>query len=274
MRKNFRKRGLEPDAADHSDDEDVRRVALEEIKYMQKLRERKLGIPAASVATGAAAANTDGSSARGRGGGGAGAASEAGKEDLVLQDTFAQETAVTIEDPNMLRYVENELLKKRGKEIELNDKDDKDEVDELYVVPDHLKARKKNMEESSTQWTTGIAEVQLPIEYKLRNIEETEAAKKLLQEKRLAGKTKSDANIPSSYSADYFHRGRDYAENLRREHPELYKGQDSSQANETGGKPTDSNNPGGPPAGRREAATDELLLQRFRKREKFRVMRR
>jgi hypothetical protein len=38
-----------------------------------------------------------------------------------------------------LRYVENELLKKRGKPIELNDKDDKDEVDELYVVPDHLK---------------------------------------------------------------------------------------------------------------------------------------
>ena len=67
---------------------------------MQKLRERKLGIPAASVATGAVAATTDGSSARGRGGGGSGVAGE-GKEDLVLQDTFAQETAVTIEDPNM-----------------------------------------------------------------------------------------------------------------------------------------------------------------------------
>ncbi|VAI51870.1 unnamed protein product [Triticum turgidum subsp. durum] len=214
MVKNFRKRSLESDAADNSDDEDTRRVALEEIRYMQKLRERKLGIPAASVATGAAAsATTDGSTARGRGGSGAGAA---GEEDLVLQDTFAQETAVTIEDPNMLRYVENELLKKRGKTIEVNDKDDKDEVDELYVVPDHLKVRKKNMEESSTQWTTGIAEVQLPIEYKLRNIEETEAAKKMLQERRLAGKTKSDANIPSSFSADYFHRGRDYAEKLRR----------------------------------------------------------
>jgi hypothetical protein len=69
---------------------------------MQKLRERKLGIPAASVATGApAGATTDGSSARGRGGGGPRAAGEAGNEDLVLQDTFAQETAVTIEDPNM-----------------------------------------------------------------------------------------------------------------------------------------------------------------------------
>ena len=50
----------------------------------------------------------------------------------------------------------------------------------------------------------------------MRNIEETEAAKKQLQEKRLASKTKSDLSIPASYSADYIHRGRDYAEKLRR----------------------------------------------------------
>jgi hypothetical protein len=50
----------------------------------------------------------------------------------------------------------------------------------------------------------------------LKNIEETEAAKKQLQEKRLASKTKSDLSIPASYSADYLHRGRDYAEKLRR----------------------------------------------------------
>lgn len=52
--------------------------------------------------------------------------------------------------------------------------------------------------------------------YKLRNIEETEAAKKLLQEKRLMGRTKIDSSVPSSYSADYFQRGKDYAEKLRR----------------------------------------------------------
>lgn len=52
--------------------------------------------------------------------------------------------------------------------------------------------------------------------YKLRNIEETEAAKKLLQENRLTGRIKTDSSIPSSYSADYFQRGRDYAEKLRR----------------------------------------------------------
>jgi hypothetical protein len=71
---------------------------------MQKLRERKLGIPAAAAAAGASsAASADGASPRGRGGGGGGLAAggDAEKEDLVLQDTFAQETAVTIEDPNM-----------------------------------------------------------------------------------------------------------------------------------------------------------------------------
>jgi hypothetical protein len=52
--------------------------------------------------------------------------------------------------------------------------------------------------------------------YKLKNIEETEAAKKLLQERRLMGRPKSEFSIPSSYSADYFQRGKDYAEKLRR----------------------------------------------------------
>ncbi|XP_034695385.1 protein COP1 SUPPRESSOR 2-like, partial [Vitis riparia] len=130
--------------------------------------------------------------------------------------------------------------------------------------------KRRNSEESSTQWTTGIAEVQLPVEYKLRNIEETEAAKKLLQDKRLMGRTKTEFNIPSSYSADYFQRGRDYAEKLRREHPELYKDK-GVQDNGGGSRLPDASTE---VAGRRQAATDEFMLDRFRKRERHRVMRR
>lgn len=171
--------------------------------------------------------------------------------------------------------------------------------------------------------------------YKLKNIEETEAAKKLLQERRLVGRTKTELSIPSSYSADYFQRGRDYAEKLRQgcfwflvlyfcyvfyvvmfflyiksssriywhfqnflfnfseslpfmdswgccllvsscefnlaEHPELYKGK-NGVANDAATGPTDASNADG--AGRRQAATDELMLERFRKRERHRVMRR
>ncbi|GFZ04447.1 hypothetical protein Acr_17g0000190 [Actinidia rufa] len=133
-----------------------------------------------------------------------------------------------------------------------------------------FQVKRRNSEESSTQWTTGIAEVQLSIEYKLKNIEETEAAKKLLQEKRLTGRSKTESSIPSSYSADYFQRGRDYAEKLRRDHPELYK-ERGAEDNGLESKPSDS---GRDAAGRRQAATDEFMLDRFRKRERHRVMRR
>ncbi|KAG5514049.1 hypothetical protein RHGRI_035456 [Rhododendron griersonianum] len=281
--KNFRKRGTVYDGEDDqgiqtngSDDEGERRLVLEEVKFLQKQREKKSGIPAihttaaAAAAQGAVVASCSGGLVPNK-------ASEKNegdgeKDELVLQDTFAQETAVMVEDPNMLRYVEQELAKKRGRNISANHAENeiKHAEDELYNIPEHLKVKRRNSEESSTQWTTGIAEIQLPIEYKLRNIEETEAAKKLLQEKRLTGRIKTDSSIPSSYSADYFQRGRDYAEKLRREHPELYKERGAESSSQEP-KPNES---GTDAAGRRQAATDEFMLERFRKRERHRVMRR
>ncbi|KAK6239591.1 hypothetical protein QUC31_005060 [Theobroma cacao] len=266
-KKNFRKRSIQEDEGDDpapkSDDEEDRRLALEEVKFLQKQRERKSGIPAIpTVQTGGVVAKvTEKGEADGE------------KEELVLQDTFAQETAVMVEDPNMVKYVEQELAKKRGRNMDTKNEVENDLTraeDELYKIPEHLKVKRRNSEESSTQWTTGIAEVQLPIEYKLRNIEETEAAKKLLQEKRLMGRAKSEVSIPSSFSADYFQRGRDYAEKLRREHPELYKDR-GSQDESSGSRPTDTSTDA---AGSRQAATDEFMLERFRKRERQRVMRR
>ncbi|CAL9213413.1 unnamed protein product [Arabidopsis halleri] len=274
-KRNFRKRSFEEEEEDNdvnkaaiSDEEEKRRLALEEVKFLQKLRERKLGIPALSTAQSSIGKVKPVEKTE----------AEGEKEELVLQDTFAQETAVLIEDPNMVKYIEQELAKKRGKNI-----DDAEEVenelkrveDELYKIPDHLKVKKRSSEESSTQWTTGIAEVQLPIEYKLKNIEETEAAKKLLQERRLMGRPKSEFSIPSSYSADYFQRGKDYAEKLRREHPELYKDRGGPQADGEGAKPsTNSSNNNADSGKSRQAATDQIMLERFRKRERNRVMRR
>ncbi|KAG9460033.1 hypothetical protein H6P81_004541 [Aristolochia fimbriata] len=262
--KNFRKRALDSD--DESGDEEERKLALEEVKFLQKQRNRKPGLPAlppGQTATAAVRRGADKNEGDGE------------KEELVLQDTFAQETAVTIEDPNMLKYVEQELAKKRGKNIDANNPDESDSKcaeDELYVIPEHLKVKRRNPEESSTQWTTGIAEVQLPIEYKLRNIEETEAAKKLLQDKRLVGKPRTEMTIPSSYSADFFQRGRDYAEKLRRDHPELYK--DRAKEDSTTAIKSSETSSTTDVVGRRQAATDEFMLERFRKRERHRVMRR
>ncbi|KAH6832203.1 integrator complex subunit-like protein [Perilla frutescens var. hirtella] len=276
--RNFRKRSIEVEDEDQDPDHEKRlALSLEEVKFLQRQREKKSGIPALPTLQPSAAAATTTTSTT--------AASLARsnvndknegdieKDDLVLQDTFAQETAVMVEDPNMLRYVEQELAKKRGKNIDEENQVEnevKRAEDELYKIPEHLKVKKRSSEENSTQWTTGIAEVQLPIEYKLRNIEETEAAKKLLQEKRLVGRTKADSSIPSSFSADFFQRGKDYAEKLRKEHPELYKDK-GANANGLESKNQDSVADGG---GRRQAATDEFMLERFRKRERQRLIRR
>ena len=72
---------------------------MEEIKLLQKQRERKSGIPATltlhqSSQPGVSTAKPIDKNDGGGGDGG-------DKDDLVLQDTFAQETAVMDEDPNM-----------------------------------------------------------------------------------------------------------------------------------------------------------------------------
>ncbi|KAL2247113.1 UNVERIFIED_CONTAM: Protein COP1 SUPPRESSOR 2, partial [Sesamum indicum] len=197
-------------------------LALEEVKFLQRQREKKLGIPA--LVTSALSASAGAGVTHGSTGGLARNVNDKSegdveKDDLVLQDTFAQETAVMVEDPNMLRYVEQELAKKKGKNIDVENQvesDVKRAEDELYKIPEHLKVKRRSSQENSTQWTTGIAEVQLPIEYKLRNIEETEAAKKLLQEKRYVGRAKAESSIPSSFSSDFFQHGKDYAEKHRK----------------------------------------------------------
>ncbi|KAI4383183.1 hypothetical protein MLD38_009052 [Melastoma candidum] len=178
------------------------------------------------------------------------------------------ETLLILLLEDRVKYVEHELAKKRGRNNEEADQVEneiKRVEDELYRVPEHLK--KRSSEEGSTQWTTGIAEIPLPIEYKLKNIEETEAAKKLLQERRLTGKAKSESYIPSSYSADYFQHGKDYSKKLRRDHPELYKNRarDVDTKTKMGEKDPDAQ-------GQRLAATDELLLERFQRRERHRIM--
>ncbi|CAM6084850.1 unnamed protein product [Calypogeia fissa] len=263
--KNFRKRPAEDREDTPDNDEDEMRSALEEIKFLQKQRGRPAGVevnvafPSGDKAMSNAQEKQE---------------PEGEKEELVLQDTFAQETAVTVEDPNMLKYVEQELAKKRGKDSGKPVEEVKPAEDELYIIPEHLKVRRRNAEESSTQWTTGIAEVQLPIEYKLKNIEETEAAKKQLQDKRpFVGRGRVQSTIPASYSADYFQRGREYAEKLRRDHPELYK--DNREGQGAGRGTVEPPPEGGRDMGnRRQAATDEIMLERFRKRERSRLMRR
>jgi len=262
--KRFRKRSAPDSDTEQLEDDEEIRSTLEEVKFLQKQRERRPGVVANQLALPGGGVNPK-VVEKGEG--------EGEKEELVLQDTFAQETAVTVEDPNMLKYIEQEMAKKRGRELGIVTEEVKAPEDDLYITPEHLKVRRRNGEESSTQWTTGIAEVQLPIEYKLKNIEETEAAKKQLQDKRsFVGRGRTQSSIPASYSADYFQRGREYAEKLRSEHPEGFKNKGGGDGAGRGSIDTSSETLD--VGNRRQAATDEIMLERFRKRERSRLMRR
>ncbi|XLU30263.1 hypothetical protein S245_066329, partial [Arachis hypogaea] len=156
---NYRKRSApieedEPQQSENnneSDDERERRMALEEIKLLQKQRERKSGIPAnpslqvqTEIGNGLAAKSAE----KNDGDGG-------DKDELVLQDTFAQETAVMVEDPNMVKYIEQELAKKRGRKIDEADQVEnelKRAEDELYKIPEHLKAKFRRKFYSVDYW--------------------------------------------------------------------------------------------------------------------------
>lgn len=70
---------------------DLNRLALEEVKLLQKQRERRSGIPANTTPQSSTEVVKLGDKVE----------VDGDKEELVLQDTFAQETAVMVEDPNM-----------------------------------------------------------------------------------------------------------------------------------------------------------------------------
>ena len=130
QKKNFRKRSIEDDQAkdnNNSEDEEERRLvlisftsslfwlfcsnysesesksrlALEEVKFLQKQRERKLGIPAIPTLQTTGVTPTKKVAEKNE-------VPDGDKEELVLQDTFAQETAVMVEDPNMYVYLRSQ----------------------------------------------------------------------------------------------------------------------------------------------------------------------
>lgn len=71
------------------------------MKFLQKQRERKSGIPAISSALQSGTVTGGGGNSGGLTKVAEKNEGDGEKDELVLQDTFAQETAVMVEDPNM-----------------------------------------------------------------------------------------------------------------------------------------------------------------------------
>lgn len=179
----------------------------------------------------------------------------------IMLDSFTKQTNALDVDKHMMAYIEEEMRKRRGKKSDAKNEHEDEEPskplnpqDELFQAPDHLRVESKPISEGnvqlSTTMLTAIPEVDLGIDVRLKNIEETEKAKrKLLEQRHQKPKDEKDTFEGSNFSAtNRFYRTRPTVS----DHERTNNDQPNQNSHKTGQ--------------RREMATDDLVAERFKKR--------
>ncbi|XP_019866502.2 telomere length and silencing protein 1 homolog isoform X1 [Aethina tumida] len=203
-RKNIRQRIK----TEENEDETVDEVStkLEDLKELQNLRKRPNGVSVVGLALGTKVTIEDEVTNKDpfkiqTGGMINMQALKSGKMkqvddayDTGIGTQFSAETNKRDEDEEMMKFIEDQLSKRKGKGDNVLHNEDGNrstylspEEAALQAVPDHLResSTKRSEEMLSNQMLSGIPEVDLGIEAKIKNIEATEEAKlKLLWEKQ------------------------------------------------------------------------------------------
>jgi len=195
-----------------------------------------------------------------------------------LKSTFTTVVEKNDTDKHMLQYIEDHMTTLKKPNLKQQTLPEKPETieSELYKTPEYLQTPKPKPEDNPGNWLTGIVEVELPIEYKLANIEATETARrKILEEKKAKANQPQIQIIPSNYNANYD------------QHKKTNTVGQSSKSPKTRGTTTVSHQGSTAPVvnnqrfstgghhekrkhdGSNETATDEIVLDRFRKRYKW-----
>jgi len=194
-----------------SEDEEQKEVDLEEVeklklaKLKRELLTKKAGVSAVALAKGkkiSKKAELTDDPFKLKSGGGLSYMKDRNRDRLGdgderdvtnISETFKVEKKIRDEEEEMNKYIENELLKRRG--IESVEKSNTFEVKKLseildpkslYELPEKYMAKSKIHREDgllSAQMLNGIPEVDLGINTKLSNIERTEAAKRIMVDK-------------------------------------------------------------------------------------------
>jgi hypothetical protein len=185
------------------DDEDEFGVDLQKLEEMRDLREMKRkqsrGLSAEqllSLGTGSGTGIVPVRKAVGL------TTADALASDLDLGKTFSVETNRRDEDADMLKFIEEELAKRKGKMASDSDPMAEIKITEnlndlvFNVLPEHLlKSNEKKTEEMlSNQMLSGIPEVDLGVLERIRNIEATEQAKQKMIKK---GGPNAESNHPT-----------------------------------------------------------------------------
>lgn len=205
-------------------------LSLEEIKERQKLRERPHGVSVVALALGKKLAPEEEITLKDpfnvKMGGLVNMQSLKNSNNKEVDDAydvgigtqFSAETNKRDEDEEMMKYIEQELQKRKGvtdTNIENDSGNDPQkyltpEEAALYALPEHLRQSSSHRSEEmlSNQMLNGIPEVDLGIEAKIKNIEATEEAKqKLLQDQ----KNKKDGPsqfVPTNMAVNFMQHNR------------------------------------------------------------------
>ncbi|KAK9522564.1 hypothetical protein VZT92_019016 [Zoarces viviparus] len=226
--KNFRRRR---NSSDVEEDETTREVRskVEEAKELQSLRKRQTGVSVTALLVGEKLppdAETDNDPFKLKTGGviDLKKAMERNRDvieeetDLNLGTSFSAETNRRDEDADMMKYIETELRKKKGVvEAEEQKVKVKNAEDHLYELPESIRCNsaKKTEEMLSNQMLSGIPEVDLGIDAKIKNIIQTEDAKaKLLAEQRNKKKDQGTSFVPTNIAVNYVQHNRFYREDV------------------------------------------------------------
>ncbi|BGP37601.1 hypothetical protein JCM10449v2_001518 [Rhodotorula kratochvilovae] len=212
---------------------------------------------------------------------------DARQRKIIKTDNFTGQTNTVDVDKHMLAYIDAELAKRRDPSQSASASAANkplDPRDELYAVADKykfadiaaLEKGKKDRDEDegnvtlSASMLMGIPEVDLGIDTKLANIEATELAKRQLSEakaaERAARRAMDDAD---QMAADRFYRHRRPLESdttaLERARAAALAAADPANADPDYELRHPKRTGGG--GGRKETATDEMAMARFKKRQ-------
>lgn len=287
--RNFRKRR---DSSEEEEEDEVTeevRAKVDEAKELQSLRKRQTGVSVAALLVGEKLpldADIDDDPFKLKTGGVVDMKkvkdrnrdmTEEETSDLSLGTSFSAETNRRDEDADMMKYIETELRKKKGLvEAEVQKVKVKNAEDLLYELPENIRVNsaKKTEEMLSNQMLSGIPEVDLGIDAKIKNIIYTEEAKaKLLAEQRNKKRDHGTSFVPTNIAVNYVQHNRFYREdvNAPQRHHHRHK-QEEPKARPL--RVGDTEKPGpeaapSPPNYRKrpnnEKATDDYHYEKFKK---------
>uniref|UniRef100_A0A671QWM0 Telomere length and silencing protein 1 homolog n=1 Tax=Sinocyclocheilus anshuiensis TaxID=1608454 RepID=A0A671QWM0_9TELE len=195
----------------------------------------------------------------------------ADENDLNLGTSFSAETNRRDEDADMMKYIETELKKKKGMvEAEEQKVKVKNPEDLLYELPESIRVNsaKKTEEMLSNQMLSGIPEVDLGIDAKIKNIISTEEAKaKLLAEQRNKKKDSRTSFVPTNIAVNYVQHNRFYHEDVnapQRRHREEPKAR-PLRVGDTENPAPEASPPNYRKRPNNEKATDDYHYEKFKK---------